>query len=254
MLYKPAELKYNKAMKGKINFIFDLYNTLIEVRTDNHKKEAWDVIALAIEEAGGSGNLDALEGMFNLLCEKKLNHAKSDLVACGSRVQYPDLDYREVLSDLFISYGASPEEVDFDEVLRGYRAATIERICPYNAVEGLFKAIKERGGRIYLLSNAQLPIAPEEAKECNILQYFDGACYSSQAKIAKPDIEFYDLLFKRFDLDKSESVMVGDDVVKDIKAAKKYGVDAIRCKQGVDKKIAAKILKLLDKYNISRGL
>lgn len=240
-------------MKGKINFIFDLYNTLIDIRTDEHKKEAWEVIERAIVDAGGTGNFDALEGKFNLICDNKLKHAKASAVANGSRVTHPELDIHEVLSDLFISFGVAPDDVDFDEVIRGYRAATIERICPFNAVEGLFKAIKERGGRIYLLSNAQLPVATDEAKECNIFHYFDGACYSSQAKIKKPDPEFYDLLFKRFDLDKKSSIMVGDDKINDYKAAKKFGIDAIRCKHGVDKNIAAKLLKLLDKYKLSNG-
>lgn len=234
-------------MKTKTNFIFDLYGTLIDVLTDESRESCWRILADAIEQCGGSLPVDriaAAESEYHRGWNVLEKQTKKQLLAEGSRIKYPEIDIENVFKEAFNHCNANAEDFDFPELINIWRKSTVVKMNAYKPVKGLLKALKERGGKIYLLTNAQTVFTPNEISECGLAGAFDGICYSSKEKVAKPDPEFFDILFSRFDLSLQDSVFIGNDKNVDKVGAKAYGVDFILVKNGVNEKAAKKILKL----------
>ena len=59
--------------------------------------------------------------------------------------------------------------------------------------------------------------------------------YASNKKsilMGKPEKNFFDLAIKDMEIDKEEVIMIGDDIISDIKGAKDFGIKAIQVKTG----------------------
>ncbi len=82
--------------------------------------------------------------------------------------------------------------------------------------------VKEKGYRIYVLSNASnsfYQYFPRFAP----LDYFDGVVVSCDIHIIKPDIRIYRYLLDRFELLPEESFFI-DDVAENVEGAEKAGI------------------------------
>lgn len=88
-------------------------------------------------------------------------------------------------------------------------------------LEGLKKAEK----KIYLLSNAQRSFTWQELEQTGLISYFDGILISSDESCMKPDPEFYNICCERYQLDKAQSIMVGNELKSDMAGAKAAGID-----------------------------
>lgn len=87
--------------------------------------------------------------------------------------------------------------------------------------------LKERGYKVYLLSNWSKP-AYEACydNELNFIPLVDGAILSFQEHLVKPDAKIYDLICKRYAIEPEEAVFL-DDTIKNIESARAYGLQAI---------------------------
>ncbi len=98
------------------------------------------------------------------------------------------------------------------------------------AIEGmseLLDTLKEKGAKIYLLSNISNYFAEnyESVPEIKaVLSKFDGVVFSAPIKMAKPDREIFEHLLSRFDL-KAEDCIFIDDSDKNIAGAKTAGIE-----------------------------
>lgn len=54
----------------------------------------------------------------------------------------------------------------------------------------------------------------------------EGGLYSYQEKMAKPDYEFFEKLFKKYNIEKDESIFF-DDKVKNVQAGNEIGVKSV---------------------------
>ncbi|MBR3811743.1 MAG: HAD family phosphatase [Agathobacter sp.] len=89
------------------------------------------------------------------------------------------------------------------------------------------KELKERGYKVYILSNWSKP-AYEACKDnaLNFLPLVDGAILSYQELLVKPDQKIYERICTRYEIDPKEAVFL-DDVIKNIEGARAYGLHAI---------------------------
>lgn len=88
-------------------------------------------------------------------------------------------------------------------------------------------SLKEQGYKIYALSNWSKP-AYDTNLDTNLrfLSQMDGAVISFQEGIIKPNPEIYKRLCDRYHINPQEAVFI-DDNVANIKAARKFGLNAI---------------------------
>lgn len=88
------------------------------------------------------------------------------------------------------------------------------------------RELKEAGHSVYLLSNAPVYFADHAAEVYDILSEFDGILFSAPVLLAKPQPEFYQLLFKKWNLNPEECFFL-DDKPENIEGAKQVGMDGI---------------------------
>jgi putative hydrolase of the HAD superfamily len=88
---------------------------------------------------------------------------------------------------------------------------------PDRAMEKFIAGLKERGYRIFLLSNAGYDFY-KYRDSLKALKYFDGQLISAELHLLKPDREIFEALFKKFSLKPRECFFV-DDMSANVEAA-----------------------------------
>ena len=90
--------------------------------------------------------------------------------------------------------------------------------------------LQDRGIKVYILSNMSKPAHEVHGDGCmSFLKKVDGAILSYQEKMIKPDRCIYELLCDRFQIDPKTAVFL-DDTIKNIEAAKEFGLHGIHFK------------------------
>lgn len=89
------------------------------------------------------------------------------------------------------------------------------------------KELKERGYRIYILSNWSDP-AYKACKDnaLNFIPLVDGVVFSYKELLVKPDRKIYELICSRYEINLDEAVFL-DDSAANIQAARAYGLHGI---------------------------
>lgn len=115
-----------------------------------------------------------------------------------------------------------------DERLRTLAAESLAHWYEYNispkpGMRELVTALKERGCRIYLCSNASLRLR-EFQDQIPGIEYFDGILVSAEERVLKPEPEIFEKLFERYSLRPEESFFI-DDLEANIEGARRCGMD-----------------------------
>lgn len=183
------------------NFVFDLYGTLIDILTDE-------------------GDASFRESYSRLFCGK-----------CGFGA-----DFWETYDALCAPYAASEREPDLLDIFRiiasrcgsvpqngellslayAFRTASRKRLRLYGGVMPMLYGLKERGARLYILSNAQSCFTVREIEETGIGKFFDGILLSSDCGYKKPSRKIFDALVERYGLDRARSIYIGNDFKTDV--------------------------------------
>ena len=93
---------------------------------------------------------------------------------------------------------------------------------PVEGMEALVRELKERGIRLYLLSNISTYFA-DRASEIPILSYFDGCVFSAVCGHVKPSREIFAHLCESYGLKPTETLFV-DDSERNVAGAENYGI------------------------------
>lgn len=113
-----------------------------------------------------------------------------------------------------------------EEITKAYQTVgnTIE-LFPYSVA--WIKELKQRGYRVYILSN-YAEVTYEQTKEkMEFLPYVDGAVFSFQCKWIKPEREIYEELCRKYSIEPRESVFL-DDRLDNIEQARNLGFFGIQ--------------------------
>jgi len=105
-----------------------------------------------------------------------------------------------------------------------------QMIQQYDYAIPWIKELKERGYKIYILSNWSKP-AYDACKdsEINFLPLVDGAILSYQELVIKPDRKIYEILCERFNINPSEAVFL-DDNEANVISSREFGLNTIHFK------------------------
>ena len=169
---------------------------------------------------GAHYTAEALQDAF----EDKLRSRKAK--AGQSYECFPDIPFHQVFADLFRRKGIKENA----ETL-GIQAAQLFRICSteyirlYPHVTEALAALREKGYRLWLLSNAQEVFTRYELNHLGITSLFDGIYLSSRFGYRKPDIRFFRTLLDEQKLDPGKCLMIGNDRETDIAGARQAGID-----------------------------
>ena len=206
------------------NFVFDLYNTLIEVKTDEHCKEAWKSVVAYFGSLGINTDWKTLCDGFDEYW--RVFNAKTTPYA------YPECDCVEQFRFIAQMAGGDISREKAKEALCIMRKASIRILRAFDGARAILDELRNRGARLYLLTNAQAAFTRDEIELCGLSGAFDGMLLSSECGCRKPDPAFFDMLFKKYKLQKSDTVMIGDDVFSDGKGAADYGIRFVLARGG----------------------
>ena len=135
--------------------------------------------------------------------------------------------------------GRSPQEAtellvkehpDWAHPIRTFYARWKEMFAgPIEGSVEILKELKEKGYRLYALSNWNAELFNDTVDDFPFLQWFDDKIISGEVKLKKPDAAIYKLAFERFNLKPQQAVFI-DDSEENIKAAKSLGLHSIHFK------------------------
>lgn len=98
------------------------------------------------------------------------------------------------------------------------------RLGCFRGVKTMLSDLKAAGGKVYLLSNAQSCFTVDELRSCGLYDLFDGIVISSDIGVKKPSVEAFEIALKTFNIDKENSIYVGNDMRDDILGASRAGL------------------------------
>lgn len=88
------------------------------------------------------------------------------------------------------------------------------------------KNLKEKGFHLYIISNYGEYTLEQTKDKMEFLKYMDGAIFSYQYQIIKPDARIYEQLLKNYNLKAEECVFI-DDKAENVEGAKAAGYQGI---------------------------
>lgn len=96
----------------------------------------------------------------------------------------------------------------------------------YAYTEKWLDALKNKGYRVYILSNFSEPLYKQAKDELSFLSKVDGGYMSYQIKLLKPDPAIYQRLIKDFSIVPEHAVFL-DDLLENVAEARAQGLNAI---------------------------
>ena len=213
------------------NYIFDLYGTLVDIRTNESKAYLWKKFSLMLNMQGADYTYTELRTRYRelvsqeqtLMLEKMQTAYHKDTLT----VQDIEISLENIWKQLLSEHDEDHSQQRIRDISVFFRALSLEYIRLFDDVTDLLGRLHAAGKKIYLLSNAQRIFTEPEIHMLGIHDYFDGILYSSDAGVKKPETCFFQALFDKFHLQKKNSVMIGNDRIADIEGAHRFGIDSM---------------------------
>ncbi|MCD7889219.1 MAG: HAD family hydrolase [Oscillospiraceae bacterium] len=200
--------------------IFDFYGTLCDIRTDETKPELWEKLALFYSFQGAVYTPEELRiGYFRTVSELE--------------TEFREIRIEQVFKELFERRGAPADDALAIHTGQFFRILSIEHLRLYDGAKDMLERLRKNGRKVYLLSNAQRIFTEYELKYLGIWFSFDDIFISSDHNCKKPDIEFYNKLIVKHDIDVSTAIMIGNDGTCDIAGAKSAGLHTLYIKSEI---------------------
>ena len=236
--------------------IFDLYGTLVDIRTDEKKPELWERLALFYAFYGAEYTPDELHQGYDCLTAE-MSAGKAG-IRKDAHEAYPEIRIEDVFMALFRQKGIDADEVLSRHAGQFFRILSMEHLKLYNGTKEMLSALRDGGKKVYLLSNAQKIFTEYEMNALGITPYFDGIFISSEHECKKPDVRFFEKLIHTYGIERDRAVMVGNDGVCDIEGAKNAGLATLYVRTEISPKEelpgADHVLKKMDMKLMTRIL
>lgn len=213
-------------MRQYQNYIFDLYGTLVDIRTDENNKTLWKRMSLFFGYQGALYEEKELQQAYLQQVASLEQERKQQDAVHYEHESYPEIPIEEVFATLYQAKGVEPEERLLLHTGQMFRALSTEFVKTYAHARELLLALKQAGRGVYLLSNAQRVFTEYELYYLGIHDCFDGILISSEEGCKKPDEHFFRLLQERYHLAVEDCLMIGNDMATDIAGACKIGMDS----------------------------
>ena len=203
------------------DLIFDLYGTLVDIHTDENDL-VWEKTALYFGFHGAHYTGSELRTAFQTAMREK------EAKAGQSYECFPDLPFEPVMADLFRAKGITEnaDALGFNAA-QLFRISSIEYIRLYPGALDALALLREKGFRLWLLSNAQRVFTAYELTHLGLGEQLDGIYISSDYGCRKPDVRFYRALIEQQRLDPARCLMIGNDLHTDIGGADAAGLDSL---------------------------
>lgn len=201
------------------NFVFDLYGTLVDVKTDELDPELWRRLALFYGYHGARWDPGELRTAHELAVRTSLAAVKG--------TAHPDIPVEDCFAAHYIACGVTADRELAEQTCRIFRLLSTHYLFPYPSTIPVLEELRRRGCKVFLLSNAQAEFTYPELRALGLDRLFDGIRISSEWGMSKPEPRFLASLLEDEGLDPRQTVMTGNDLTTDIEVARSCGVDSV---------------------------
>ncbi len=201
-------------MKKKAVF-FDLYGTLINIRTDEGNMQTYEALSRYLSYHFVFISPELLKKTY---FEKVQQHIGQ------SQEPFPEVDVYKIFFDIMHSYGdrkySKNTVVDISML---FRSLTIRRFEPF---EGIYDALGDisQKYRTALISDAQWVFTEPEMAILGIDRFFKYRIFSSRFGFKKPDKRLFNMAMKKIGVKPEESIYIGDNPSRDLVGSKMSGM------------------------------
>ncbi len=210
--------------------IFDLYGTLVDIRTDEQSPRLWEEMARWYGAQDAEYTPEALrDGYFDLIHQLEQAPGRPG----DAHEAHPEIQIEKVFLGLFQDKGVRADMALAVRTGEYFRKCSLDYIRLYEGAEELLKALRASGRRVWLLSNAQRIFTMYELRSLGLEQYFDAIYLSSDYGVKKPDRRFFQLLLHQQGIRPEDAVMVGNDGVCDIRGAQAVGLSTVYIRSNI---------------------
>jgi putative hydrolase of the HAD superfamily len=99
-------------------------------------------------------------------------------------------------------------------------------LTPIEGSVEVLKKLKEKGYKVFYLSNFHLAAFEYVIKKYDFFELFDGGVVSYKENLIKPEKEIYEKVIHNYKINPSETVFI-DDMQENVKVAMKQGIKGI---------------------------
>jgi len=205
------------AIKG---LLFDLYGTLIDIRTDESREDIYRTIAHYLTYHGIYLHRWTVRDRYDVLLKQQRKERKE---------KYPEIDV-EALWNRFLREEGMPSAAKrrrLSTVLAQiYRAVSRKRLRRFPDVKKVLDELRP-AYRLALVSDAQPCYLLPEVKAVGLEGYFDPIIISAPYGFRKPDGRLFEKALDVMNLTSAEALYIGNDLVRDIYGAQRLGIRTI---------------------------
>lgn len=195
--------------------LFDLYGTLINIRTDEADITTYEILSRYLKYHLVFISPDQLKNTYFEMVRRYLSQNKEP---------YPEVDVYKVFFDIMHSFGREryPSKVVTD-VSMLFRSLTIRRFEPFEDIYDVLSLICKKF-KTALISDAQWVFTEPEIKMLGLERFFKYRFLSSKYGYKKPDKRLFYIAMKKLGIRPDEAVYIGDNPSRDLVGAKSSGM------------------------------
>lgn len=221
------------------NYIFDLYGTLVDIRTNERKPSLWKYMASYMTLQGASYTAPELKKAYGQFineirrethCKITSSEKQNFFRTLPLRADYTpslgeiEVNLSEVLERLYLVKGIKPTEEMISHWALMFRTLSLDYVRLFDGAREVLTELHNRGKKVCLLSNAQRLFTEPELRSLGIYDLFDDVFLSSDLRVMKPSPLFYGALLQKHHFAPEESAMIGNDWQADAWGAYQNGL------------------------------
>lgn len=200
--------------------LFDLYGTLIHVRTDEEDlTRLWKPLSLFYAYHGALYTPQELRKAYREGVRQTEATARAH-----TGVDDPEIRLEDVFRALFMEKGARVTPETLRCVGGMFRACSTDIAQLYPGAGQLIDDLRAAGKTVVLLSNAQRIFTEPEMRMLGLYDRFDKVYISSDWGVKKPAAEYFQYALRALDLPPEQVAMVGNSTHDDMRTAHALGL------------------------------
>ena len=203
---------------------FDLYGTLIDIRTDEDDPGTYATLSQFLAYS------QVVISPADLAREYR-DRVRSHLARSGER--FPEVDVCAVFREIVKAYrrplsDGGPDPAD---AARLFRALSRRRFSPFPGVHQALACLRSKY-RLGLISDAQWVFTEPELEMAELDGFFSATVLSSRVGVRKPDVRPFAVAMRALGATPDASVYVGDNPSRDLVGARNAGMRCVLFRGG----------------------
>jgi putative hydrolase of the HAD superfamily len=197
--------------------LFDVYGTLIDIHTDEHRDDIFEALSRFLE----------YRRVYIAGKEiKELYLAQINQQFAKSRERYPEVDVTQAFARVLREHGGTTDRYLNMIITQLYRSLSREHFRLYNDTFWVLNEFRKRY-RLGIISDAQRLFCNPELRTLRIENFFDAAVISSDYGFRKPDPRLFHIALAALNVKPSEAAFIGNKYETDLIGAKEADLEVV---------------------------